>query len=62
MRRPYKLNRNNLDQIKISSPTAINIAKQHSKDKSPIHLQNHKHKGLPITSILQKEVNNKQLI
>lgn len=52
MRRPYKLTRQNLDQIKILTPTAIHITKQSiSKDKSPIHLHNHKSKLLTFSAL-----------
>ena len=61
MRKPYKFNRQNI-QIKISTPTAINIRKQPSKQKSPIILHNSKHRVVYTSSLLPKEVDHKPVI
>lgn len=51
-----------MEQIKISTPTAINIRKQPSKEKSPIMLHNSKHRIVYASSVVPKEVDHKPVI
>jgi len=62
MRKPFKFNRSNMGQIKISTPTAINIRKQPSKEKSPIILNNSKHRMAYTSSVLPNQADHKPVM
>jgi hypothetical protein len=62
MRKPYKFSRHNMEEIKISTPTVINIRKQPSKEKSPIILHNSKRRIAYTSSLAPKEVDDKLVV